>query len=420
MLALLSSVALAAAPVTLDFRGTLGEALNEIATQGEINLIATGAMGVQAEVHLKEVPAEDALRALAKVHHLELHQEGALWLVKPADSVGGAAIAPSSVADVPTVQHPAESTRDDGDSLREDNEPEASKAAEKAKRRVRNRGKHGGKVNTGPLVVRPGDVAGDAVAFGGPVTVTQGAVVDGDAVAFGGDVIVEDGARINGDAVSFGGTVHKADGAVITGEEVSFGMSGLSALATQPSVLSAHSADDATDERVAGTTVGGFLLQFAVMFGLGFLLMMVAPQRMRSLEAEVRQQPVKSALAGFIGLLASIPVTLMLCITIIGIPIAMVLWAAAGVALLMGLVAVANAVGAKLPFRRRHTQAVVMAAGLLAIMLAQLVPVLGPLVVCAATFMATGALIRTRLGQRSYSLPIAEAADTTPMGAAQS
>src|SRR5207237_9370334 len=72
--------------LVIDYRGTLGEALHEIAAKGHINLIATGDLHQSAEVHLTNVTPDEALEALVKVHHLELHKEGKLWVVKPADA----------------------------------------------------------------------------------------------------------------------------------------------------------------------------------------------------------------------------------------------------------------------------------------------------------------------------------------------
>ena len=46
-----------------------------------------------------------------------------------------------------------------------------------------------------------GERVDNAVAYGGPVTVEEGARVEGDAVAFGGDVILKPGAVVEGDAV---------------------------------------------------------------------------------------------------------------------------------------------------------------------------------------------------------------------------
>ena len=74
----------------------------------------------------------------------------------------------------------------------------------------------------------------------------------------------------------------------------------------------------------------------------------------------------------------------------------------------MGFSALASEVGTRLPVLRanRKTQAAVLALGILVLLVVQLIPVLGPLVLTAAvTFVALGATIRTRFGTRPREFP---------------
>ena len=95
----------------------------------------------------------------------------------------------------------------------------------------------------------------------------------------------------------------------------------------------------------------------------------------------------------------------------------MAFWMLAGVCTLMGLVAVANVLGSRVPVPRlRRTQAVALAVGLLAMLLVARIPVLGPLVMSVAVFVSLGAIIRTRIGQRGQGLPVSTSTfiDSTP------
>ena len=105
------------------------------------------------------------------------------------------------------------------------------------------------------------------------------------------------------------------------------------------------------------------MLEFAALFGLGFLLMMFAPQRMKAIEATIAAEPARNGLAGVLGALAAIPLTLMLAVTIIGIPVAIVLWPVVLVVVIpAGVAIVANTVGSKLPTGKlRKAQALVLA-----------------------------------------------------------
>jgi hypothetical protein len=453
---------LASAPISIDYRGTLGESLNAIATKGGINLIATGNLHVPAEVHLKDVTAEEALQALAKVHHLELTHEGALWIVKPAEVAPAPArsaippvpavapVAPvAPVALIPALgatpeeiekeaeaaqeraeqaQERAEALRDEAERIRDAKEEaaeaaedeqsarvdEAKAAVEQAKASAKEV-KSGKRVTTGSIVIPDGEHVQDIVSYGGSVTLGDHVEADGSVVAFGGDVVLGRDTSVNGDAVSFGGSVKKAPGAKVKGEEVAFGGSGLAVRSMARSLPTVTSMDSGTTTGGAkaiakgSSGLAGFLINFATFFGLGFLLMMFAPNRMRNIEAEILKEPVKSGLAGLLALFGVIPLSLLLFLTLVGIPFMLLMWIAAGIAMLMGLLALANSLGERVPLKRlRRTQAAVLAIGLLALMLVALVPVIGPLLLSAACCVSFGAIIRTRVGQRALTVPIAD------------
>jgi hypothetical protein len=453
--AVLLLTSLNAAPISVDYRGTLGEALNQIASKGGINLIATGDLHVPAEVHLKDVTAEEALEALVQVHHLELHKQGKLWVVKPLGEAAEGALPPmppvKPVPPVPPVppvsaagkdptspealeaeaaaaqkraaeaEERAEALRDRAEKIREAKESaadakaeedearleEAKAAVEEAKAKAKEV-KHGnGKktVSTGPVVVPDGQVVDDVVSYGGAVTLGDGVVADGDVVAFGGDVVLGDGVVVNGDAVSFGGTVKEGTGCIVRGEKVSFGAGGFGVKPMMKAIPPVKLVEE-TEHR---SGLAAFLINFATFFGLGFLLMMFAPNRMRNIEAELKQEPVKSGLAGLLALIGSLPLTVLLILTVIGIPVAFLMWLLGGLSIVMGLLCFANVLGTRFPIvRLRRTQAAVLAVGLLLMMGVSIVPVVGPILLFATICMSFGAIIRTRVGQRSLGLPVPE------------
>lgn len=314
------------------------------------------------------------------------------------------------------AQEAAEAERERLEALREQGQAQAELSRAQAELE-----RH--RVSTGgPVTIEKGSRVDTAVAYGGPVIIEENAVVEGDAVAFGGDVILKKGAVVEGDAVSFGGSVVKGEGTV-HGESVSMGGSGFGTTVARGMVKSQRAArvtetQDAADDSRSGFGRGlaGFLLQFAVFFGLGFVLMMFAPQRMKALEATIKAEPGKNTLAGFLGLLATIPLTVMLAVTLVGIPVAMLMWVALALFVPVGLAVVANAVGARLPTGNlRKTQALVLAVGLLTLLLVGRIPVLGHLVMAEAVFISMGAIIRTRFGQNSRSTPMLDPLQTAPM-----
>jgi hypothetical protein len=154
----------------------------------------------------------------------------------------------------------------------------------------------------------------------------------------------------------------------------------------------------------SGGGLAAFLLWFATFFGLGFLLMMFAPTRMRNIEAEIVNEPVKSGLAGLLGGIATVVFGILFLFTFVGIPVTLVGWLLAFLCGVMGMLAVANTLGSRIPLRRfKRTQALVLAVGLLAMMLISMVPVLGPMLLFSALCVSYGAIIRTRVGQRALT-----------------
>ncbi|GHG77081.1 hypothetical protein [Comamonas sp. JC664] len=440
----------AASTIDISFRGSLRDALKTIADKGGLNLVVTGDLDSPAEVHLRGVTANQALRTVARAYSLRLDQDGTIFTLRPmtekekhaaasgesapdADSdatEAPVANAPSAVTapPVPPVppmppmpEHFSEDVREEMKRARD----EMKRARDEVRRNMRRNGsrnvvargqnlevKEGQTVESavvygGNLVVN-GHVKDDAVAFGGNLEVHGR--VEGDAHAFGGNVILGPDAQVGGDVSAFGGTVERDDDARVEGSIESFGGAGIGRMVAgeiKKGVKEAkHSSGNRGDRDDDGAGLAGFILTFAVLFGLGFLGQMFFPARMKQLGEEVRRSPVQTGLTGLLGLLAMIPLTVVLCITIIGIPVALVLWLAAPVAAALGYAAVASEVGMKVPILRgRKTQAVVLALGLLVLMVVGAIPILGTLVTLFVGFMALGAVIRTRFGQRPQGMP---------------
>ena len=274
------------------------------------------------------------------------------------------------------------------------------------------------------IVIDRGEhVLGHVIAMGGNVTV-RGTVED-DVVAMGGDVYVEDGALVRGDVVSLGGQVHKAKGATLLQSTVTVG--GL------PKQL--------FDFRTLGMVGNGmqFLSNlFKLIFWLivGWVVVMATPDRSRRILEGVVARPGLSALWGFLGFLAIFPLSgavglaaLLLLVTIIGIPVAVLLvlgyLVALFVACLWGGVLGASAFGGWLvrrlspqlgePTLVRNTIIGIAGLGALgmigplfgfvgaeippAAMLGKLLKVLAIMLNCLVFFAGLGGLLRAKAGQ---------------------
>jgi hypothetical protein len=436
----------------LDFRGTLRDAIQKLSREGGVSVIVTGDLGsTPVDVNFRGVTAEQALRTLARTYSLRLENEDGIYTVRAltaeekAASARGPATQPwpqppprphgAGLPPMPPVPpmppHAEHAIPEDFD---------ADEVRERMRERMREvrRQHRGGRdvvarghslevkeneavdsavVYGGNLVVK-GSVGEDAVAFGGNLEIFGH--VEGDAHAFGGNVILQPGATVEGDVSSFGGTVVRSEDAHVEGSTESFGGANIGRLVAGElknglkEARKAEAEEERAEEAAAvaregrdGSDLPEFLLWFATLFGLGFLGQLFFPTRMQGLSTEIRTQPVKSAVAGVLGLLALIPLSLVVALTIVGIPVALALWVVVlPLAAALGLAAVASEIGLRLPILRgRKTQAMVLAMGLLLLLVVSQIPVLGAIVLVLATMVGIGAVVRTRFGIRPKGIP---------------
>lgn len=460
--------------IDVSFRGSLRDALKTIADKGGLNLVVTGDLDTPAEVRLRGIGAEQALRTVARAYSLHLEQDGSIFTLRPLTArekeAGTAANAPAPLAPpappappMMAATPPAPSDASESGDEMSEGEAETRREAEEARReaaraqaetaaveadqlkdRMREemrraresirRGKRGARdvvargqnlevkegeavesavVYGGNLIVR-GTVEDDAVAFGGNLEIHGH--VEGDAHAFGGNVILGPDAEVDGDVSAFGGQVQKEDGARVDGSTESFGGAGLGRMVAGEIKRGMHEARDPAaaeeaeeeddDHGDRGGGLASFILQFALLFGLGFLGQMFFPARMKELGEEIRGRPGKNAFVGIVGMLALIPLTVVLCITLIGIPVAFALLVASMLGTALGYAAIASELGTRIPvLRGRKTQAGVLALGLGLLLLISHIPVLGVMLNLFLIPLAFGAVIRTRFGYRPRGMP---------------
>jgi hypothetical protein len=429
------AVAEASPRITLKFHGPLRDAAERIATEGKLNVVVRGELDEDAELFFQNVPADEALQTLAQAYGLSLEKHGTIYTLRPRGSEGSP---PRMIAPLPPIpptpptpptppslgshHGKADSAEEDGDdSDKDDNDDEDADASaahtqwadkmaqlkdlkdlKDLKGLLRFHKSGGGSdkqtVGTGNVVVEEEEEVDDAIAYGGSLVVKGR--VRGDATAFGGNVHLGPHAVVHGDAVAFGGTVEREPGAKVHGETLSFGGSNGGVLGKHP--LSAKNL-----EKHSHSALPGLLAQFAVYFALGFVFLMFAPKPMKQIESELRRDPLRCGLTGVLGGAAILGLTVLLTITLVGIPFAVVLVLAAAVGLAMGFSALASEVGTRLPVLRanRKTQAAVLALGILVFLVVELIPILGPLVLFCAGCFALGATIRTRFGTRPREFP---------------
>ena len=258
------------------------------------------------------------------------------------------------------------------------------------------------RVSTGDQTVEEDQEVDSVVSYGGSVTVKGR--VRRQVVAFGGNVHLGPRSVVDGDVVAFGGNVEREPGAKVHGHIQSFGSKGGGWSAMGPTDKKSIKAADKTR---SGWTIPLLLLEFAVCFALGFIFLMFAPKPMRQIEMELRNAPLYCGLTGLVGGAGVLALALLLAVTIILSPFAVILLLVAAVGVAMGFAALASEIGTRLPVLKanRKTQAAVLALGTSVLLIAGLIPVLKFLILGAATCLALGATIRTRFGTRPREFP---------------
>jgi hypothetical protein len=170
-------------------------------------------------------------------------------------------------------------------------------------------------------------VDGDVVSIFGNVDV-QGTVM-GQVVAVMGSVDAGDSAHIGGDVVTVGGALRSAPTAVIQGQTVA-----------APGIVATHVA-----RWVPGAAMMASVFFFAI---LGALIALLFPERLVRVATTISRRTFLSFLLGLLAFPALPVLLVVLCITVVGIPVALLLLFLFPVAVFVGYVAASALMGARI------------------------------------------------------------------------
>jgi hypothetical protein len=420
--------------VTADFADApVGKALRQIADAAGWSLVLPPGLGGTVNAQFKSTPVEDALKAVLAQASLSAVREGGIVNVSrefgPRVVVrggkrqfvynyqGDALPAPS--------QEDVERIKDEARSAVEEARAAAEEAAADAQDEVAGPGvTPKGFVKSGNVTVGPGERRRDVVALRGNVRMQAGSAarqvtailgsvelepgvsVDREVVAIGGDVHVAPGAHVGRDAVSIGGQVIIDPGGAVDGEEVSIGIPGLLGVV---GLLGGGSPAAPDVQRVSPLLkVGHVLAKYVVLFVLGLLVLVLAPARLDTVAGALARQPAKIVLAGLLGTLAMPVLTLLLVVTVVGIPLVAVQVVAVLLAGIVGFAALALLVGRAIPLHPRRAAAVIqLALGTALVVLVTEIPVVGAMAWVTGWLFVFGAVLRTRFGQPQPGAPLA-------------
>ena len=233
----------------------------------------------------------------------------------------------------------------------------------------------------GELVTVGGQIGGDVRAAGRVVTVTG--TIAGDAELAGEEIVIAETAQISGDLTYRSlREAAIAPGAEILGDTV---------------FIRSDGPKDYVDRFLAGGSAIGLVL-FAGLFLLGVLQTLLAPGAVTLALERIRRPWVVLGIGLAVLVLTPIA-TIISAVTVIGIPIAVVLFALFILALLLGYLIAAGAIGrfglalvGRDGDRSFWRRAGALAAGMVVLAVVGFIPVLGGLVFVAALLFGVGTL----------------------------
>ncbi|MCA9629146.1 MAG: hypothetical protein KC766_15805 [Myxococcales bacterium] len=400
-------------------RASRSEALKKLADAAHWNVVYRGPEGTPIDLHVKHVPADDVMQALFADAQYRAERKGDLISIIPAPAAApeptkpevpsevptaastGAAAAPSASSEdepnvgevtpppLPTPPTPPSAASAPGISLSKD----ASAAKDGSDRVVT-----GSSVTIGKdevvhdLMVMGGNaevlgmVTGDLTVMGGRAVLRPGGRVNGDAAVVGGNLELQDDTEVGGDVGVMGGKLTRAEGAKVLGE-VQTNASG-----------DVHGEGRREGGRAMGVIeeIGSALTKSALLFVFGVVLMALATRRMDALSQEVTLRPMRSFALGVVSWLAAMVGFIVLCVTVIGIPIALL-----GVLVLVfvsyaGICAVLQTLGGTLVRHRTANPYTRLAVGCAVFLLVGAIPWLGGFFTFAVVTMGLGAAIASR------------------------
>ena len=234
-----------------------------------------------------------------------------------------------------------------------------------------------------------GTATGDVVVLGGTLQLDGSAVVHGDAVVVGGSVKVEDGVTIGGDLVVIG-AFEAPSGFKPGGELVVMSADGAGSLAAP------------LEWSVRGPLRGRLLvpdllwtwIALAIAALLAFAVAAIFDKSVRECAMVVAERPLTAFLVGALVTVLAVPVTLLLAISLIGIPLLPLLWVTFSIAWLIGTVGILRWTGAAVLAERTPNDRVLalrsVAIGVAILAALSLVPVVALLAAIMLSPLATG------------------------------
>jgi hypothetical protein len=380
------------APVSLELEAApRRDALEQLADEAGWSLVLRDEIDGDVSLRIKQQPASKVLEALLADGAWVAKRDGAIVTISksPAIALVGGEVAPPTPptppaavvaptpplppSDVAAAEAPSKEAR----AKARDVEIVGGSRTIRAGEVVRDLTVMGGSVDVA------GHVTGDLTVMGGSAHLRSTARVDGDATTAGGHIKIDPGAKVAGDIGAVGGVIEGADHAS--------GSGGIRLNMTD---------DDEHEEpgffASAARTIGSGVRSAALLFVLGAFFLALGAERSERLRTEIAARPMHSIALGAVGIVGSSFALVVLAVTVIGIPFALIGALAAVVFGFAGVTSVLTVVGALAAGHRTSNDYARLAVGCALYFVVGLLPWVGWWAQLAVVLAGAGSIVATR------------------------
>lgn len=349
-----------------------GEAVKKLAEQAGWSVVLRAPDTGPVDVHVKDADPAKVLGVLLDDRSFVAERDGNLITISVAKPDAAPVAPPAPVASLapivtvaPVVPPPAPTTRGEDRTV------------------------HGGELVVGPnevvhdLSVMGGELelegtaTGNLTVMGGTAHLKKGAHVVGNITTMGGEVEIDEGATVDGRIGSLGGEVRRADKVVSSG----------------------YTLDDRDKPHGEGNVfqrIGSAITAAAMLFVFGAVLLALCDRKMETLRVEAGARPMRSFAFGFVGILGALVTTIALCVTVVGIPVAIVFLLTAIFASYAGIAAVLTTAGKALIGHKTDSPYLHLAFGCFLFLVSGAIPFVGGLITFIVAMMGVGVVVATR------------------------
>ncbi|MHC1740040.1 MAG: polymer-forming cytoskeletal protein [Anaerolineaceae bacterium] len=262
-------------------------------------------------------------------------------------------------------------------------------------------------------------LTGNLAVIGGTVTIENGASVTGDIVLLGGTVSVN--GTVNGNLVAIGGAASLGDTAVINGDIVTVGASlKKSDLAKVTGTITEQTPSANLGQgdgwqfpwQSKQNLLSSFLtaaFESLALAALAVVLGLLLPKQIQRVTNSIQSEPLVAGGVGLLTIVGSPVLLLILVVTIVLIPVALLFILTFGLAFVFGWMALGNFIGQKLDKLFPGSWSVAVSSGIGTLILSlvvgtlNLIPCVGWVIGFIFGLLGLGAVVITRFGSTDSS-----------------